>query len=130
MFAGIQSVIVPFGRILDDQERRVRELAAAGACLCCEPLTANGLSTADASNWPTPPCAAISRHRQRRAASGRTAPNRLPGRSSISHDPHMKGGPLSRASTNAFKASSNGDQRLGPETVSVATSPTPAIWIA
>lgn len=46
MFAGIPSVIVPFGRILDDQERRVRELAAAGACLCCEPLTANGLSTA------------------------------------------------------------------------------------
>jgi UDP-N-acetylglucosamine--N-acetylmuramyl-(pentapeptide) pyrophosphoryl-undecaprenol N-acetylglucosamine transferase len=46
MYAGIPSVIVPFGRILDDQERRARELAAAGACLCCEPLTAGGLGAA------------------------------------------------------------------------------------
>jgi predicted glycosyltransferase len=43
MYAGVPSVIVPFGRVLDDQERRARDLAAARACLCCEPLTATGL---------------------------------------------------------------------------------------
>jgi predicted glycosyltransferase len=44
LFAGIPSVLVPFGRVLDDQERRARELAAAGACLLCEPLTESGLA--------------------------------------------------------------------------------------
>jgi UDP-N-acetylglucosamine--N-acetylmuramyl-(pentapeptide) pyrophosphoryl-undecaprenol N-acetylglucosamine transferase len=46
LFAGIPSVLVPFGRVLDDQERRARELAAAGACLLCEPLTESGLADA------------------------------------------------------------------------------------
>lgn len=44
MFAGVASTLIPFGRILDDQERRARNLAAAGACLICEPLTGVGLT--------------------------------------------------------------------------------------
>lgn len=44
MFAGVASTLIPFGRILDDQERRARNLAAAGACLLCEPLTEAGLT--------------------------------------------------------------------------------------
>ncbi len=46
MFAGIPTVLVPFGRVLDDQERRARELADAGACLCCTPLTEASLGKA------------------------------------------------------------------------------------
>jgi predicted glycosyltransferase len=46
LFAGVPSVVIPFGRVLDDQERRARELAAAGACLCCAPLTKDNLRDA------------------------------------------------------------------------------------
>jgi UDP-N-acetylglucosamine--N-acetylmuramyl-(pentapeptide) pyrophosphoryl-undecaprenol N-acetylglucosamine transferase len=45
---------VPFGRVLDDQERRARELAAAGACLLCEPLTEIGLTESIAKLADTP----------------------------------------------------------------------------
>lgn len=44
MFAGVASTLIPFGRVLDDQERRARDLAEAGACLICEPLTQAGLT--------------------------------------------------------------------------------------
>jgi len=44
MFAGVASTLIPFDRVLDDQERRARDLAAAGACLLCEPLTDTGLT--------------------------------------------------------------------------------------
>ncbi len=44
MFAGVASTLIPFGRVLDDQERRARDLAAAGACLLCEPLTDTSLA--------------------------------------------------------------------------------------
>ena len=46
LFAGVPSVLIPFGRLLDDQERRARDFADAGACLTCEPLTARGLADA------------------------------------------------------------------------------------
>jgi len=46
LFAGIPSVLVPFERVLDDQEARVHSLAQAGACLACAPLTATGLTQA------------------------------------------------------------------------------------
>lgn len=46
LFAGIPSTLIPFPRQLDDQERRARELAAAGACLLCEPLSEAGVSDA------------------------------------------------------------------------------------
>lgn len=39
LFAGIPSALVPFGRVLDDQDARARGLAANGACLLCAPLT-------------------------------------------------------------------------------------------
>jgi UDP-N-acetylglucosamine--N-acetylmuramyl-(pentapeptide) pyrophosphoryl-undecaprenol N-acetylglucosamine transferase len=44
LFAGIASVLVPFGRILDDQGRRAHELAQDQACLVCDPLTERGLT--------------------------------------------------------------------------------------
>lgn len=43
LFAGIASTLVPFGRVLDDQEKRVQTLAERGACLACAPLTESGL---------------------------------------------------------------------------------------
>jgi predicted glycosyltransferase len=46
MFAGIASTLVPFGRVLDDQESRARSLADAGACLLCAPLTESGIREA------------------------------------------------------------------------------------
>lgn len=46
LFAGIPSVLVPFERVLDNQEARVHSLAQAGACLACAPLTASGLTQA------------------------------------------------------------------------------------
>ena len=55
IFAGIPSVFVPFGRILDDQGRRARELVEANACLICDPLTERGLaeSLAQLADAPT-----------------------------------------------------------------------------
>lgn len=44
LFAGVPSTLVPFPRVLDDQEKRARELADAGACLLCDPLTERGLA--------------------------------------------------------------------------------------
>ncbi|OQA32906.1 MAG: undecaprenyldiphospho-muramoylpentapeptide beta-N- acetylglucosaminyltransferase [Betaproteobacteria bacterium ADurb.Bin341] len=46
LFAGIPSVLVPFGRVLDDQEKRVQSLAEQGACLACAPLTESGIREA------------------------------------------------------------------------------------
>lgn len=46
LFAGVPSVLVPFGRVLDDQEKRVHTLAEQGACLACTPLTESGLRVA------------------------------------------------------------------------------------
>lgn len=43
LYAGVASALVPFGRVLDDQHRRARELADAGASLLCAPLTEAGL---------------------------------------------------------------------------------------
>jgi UDP:flavonoid glycosyltransferase YjiC (YdhE family) len=44
LYAGVPATLVPFGRVLDDQARRARELADAGACLLCDPLTERGLA--------------------------------------------------------------------------------------
>ena len=41
--AGVPSILIPFKRVLDDQEQRARGLAAAGACQLCEPMTESGL---------------------------------------------------------------------------------------
>lgn len=46
LFAGVASTLVPFGRVLDDQETRARALADAGACLLCAPLTESGIREA------------------------------------------------------------------------------------
>lgn len=46
LLAGIPSVLVPFERTVDDQERRARAVAGAGAALACAPLTAEGLARA------------------------------------------------------------------------------------
>lgn len=46
LFAGIPAVLVPFERVLDDQEARVQSLVQTGACLACAPLTATGLTQA------------------------------------------------------------------------------------
>jgi len=46
LYAGVASALVPFGRILDDQEKRVQTLAEQGACLSCAPLTESGLREA------------------------------------------------------------------------------------
>lgn len=46
LYAGIPSVLVPFGRVLDDQEKRVQTLAEQGACLACAPLTESGIREA------------------------------------------------------------------------------------
>jgi UDP:flavonoid glycosyltransferase YjiC (YdhE family) len=46
LYAGIPSVIVPFERGLDDQEKRAREVVEAGAGLACMPLTREGLTRA------------------------------------------------------------------------------------
>lgn len=43
LYAGVASALVPFGRVLDDQHRRARDLAEAGASLLCAPLTEAGL---------------------------------------------------------------------------------------
>lgn len=43
LYAGVPAALVPFGRVLDDQETRVSTLAAAGACLSCAPLCADGI---------------------------------------------------------------------------------------
>ncbi len=61
MFAGVAAVLIPFGRVLDDQERRAREFAAAGACLICEPLTDAGLGEAVARLADTETRRAIAR---------------------------------------------------------------------
>lgn len=44
LFTGIASVLVPFGRVLDDQGQRARVLADQQACLICDPLTERGLT--------------------------------------------------------------------------------------
>jgi UDP:flavonoid glycosyltransferase YjiC (YdhE family) len=46
LYAGVPSVIVPFERGVDDQEKRAREVAEAGAGLACLPLTRDGLTRA------------------------------------------------------------------------------------
>jgi UDP-N-acetylglucosamine--N-acetylmuramyl-(pentapeptide) pyrophosphoryl-undecaprenol N-acetylglucosamine transferase len=46
LFAGVASTLVPFERVLDDQEARARALAEAGACLVCSPLTEAGMREA------------------------------------------------------------------------------------
>ena len=46
LFAGVASALVPFGRVLDDQEGRVQFLSEQGACLACTPLTESGLHAA------------------------------------------------------------------------------------
>ncbi len=46
LYAGVPSVFVPFERMVDDQEKRVREVAEAGAGLACAPLTREGLTRA------------------------------------------------------------------------------------
>ncbi|WP_225411137.1 glycosyltransferase [Stigmatella hybrida] len=46
LYAGIPSVFIPFERMVDDQEKRAREVAAAGAGLSCVPLTRDGLAQA------------------------------------------------------------------------------------
>jgi UDP-N-acetylglucosamine--N-acetylmuramyl-(pentapeptide) pyrophosphoryl-undecaprenol N-acetylglucosamine transferase len=46
LYAGVPSVFVPFERMVDDQEKRAREVAAAGAGLACSPLTREGLTRA------------------------------------------------------------------------------------
>jgi UDP:flavonoid glycosyltransferase YjiC (YdhE family) len=43
LYAGIPSVFVPFERMVDDQEKRARAVASAGAGLACVPLTREGL---------------------------------------------------------------------------------------
>lgn len=39
LFAGVPTAAVPFGRVLDDQDRRASALADQGGCLVCTPLT-------------------------------------------------------------------------------------------
>jgi UDP:flavonoid glycosyltransferase YjiC (YdhE family) len=46
LYAGIPSVFIPFERMVDDQEKRAREIAEAGAGLACTPLTREGLTRA------------------------------------------------------------------------------------
>jgi UDP:flavonoid glycosyltransferase YjiC (YdhE family) len=46
LYAGIPSVFIPFERMVDDQEKRARAVAAAGAGLACTPLTREGLGRA------------------------------------------------------------------------------------
>ena len=46
LFAGVASALVPFGRVLDDQEKRVQTLAEQGACLACAPFTESGIREA------------------------------------------------------------------------------------
>jgi UDP-N-acetylglucosamine--N-acetylmuramyl-(pentapeptide) pyrophosphoryl-undecaprenol N-acetylglucosamine transferase len=46
LYAGVPSVFVPFERMVDDQEKRAREVMEAGAGLACAPLTREGLARA------------------------------------------------------------------------------------
>ncbi len=46
MFAGIPSVVVPYDRVIDDQEQRARSVERAGAGRMAAPLTKETLTTA------------------------------------------------------------------------------------